>query len=152
MWRRKKLQAGNFTTRNSFLRRKALVMKCHCIVKPWKNPDPPCLTRSQERDSVQPSISKSSPWGNAACHRSPFYCPSLSLGLSFLLMEGSVLSDKHWAEPYVSRVALCKKGGWVSIYSSTCEIFRFWPDLKGWDWITLHFISDCHWMLKIYCQ
>lgn len=30
--------------------------------------------------------------------------------------------------------------------------FPFWPVLKGRDWITLHFISDWYWMLKIYCQ
>lgn len=40
-----------------------------------------------ERDGVQPYPSKSSSWGSVACLRSPFYCPSLSLGLSSPLVE-----------------------------------------------------------------
>lgn len=105
-----------------------------------------------ERDGVQPYPSKSSSWGSVACLRSPFYCPSLSLGLSSPLVEVFVLSDKHWAKPYVSWVALCNIGGWVTSYSSTCESFPLWPHLKGGCWITLHFISDWHWMPKIYFQ
>lgn len=131
-------------------------MKWLCIMKPWKNLILPARQLSQERDGVQPSTSSGSPQGNTACHRARFYhfLPLQSVPRTFFphLWKGFVLSDKHWAEPYVSWVALCNKGGWVSIYCSTCESFPFWPDLKRWDWITLHLISDWHWMLKIYCS
>lgn len=39
----------------------------------------------------------------------------------------------------MSLVALCNKGGRVSIYCSTYENFLFWPDLRGR--IELHRVS-----------
>lgn len=103
---------------------------------------------SQEQDGVQSSTSSCSPWGNATWHG------SLSVPRTFLLhsWESIVLSDKYWAEPYVNLVALCNMGGWVSIYCSTYENFPLWPDLKRQDWITSHFFSDWHWMLKTCSQ
>lgn len=109
-------------------------MKWLWIMKLWKK-HLLCQQLSQEQDGVQPSTSLCSPWGNATCRG------SLSVPRTFLphSWKGFVLSDKHWAEPYVSLVALCNKGGRVSIYCSTYENFLFWPDLRGR--IELHRVS-----------